>query len=273
MKIYDNITIGSDPEYGVIDIETGTPISCVGLLGGTKEKPIDIGNGCTKMEDNVAAEITIPPVTNELDFINYIVYGRSVVDDHLLESGCKTVATSTLKYPLSQLKTKEAQEFRCVEALDVYTRDEIMPPKVSEDYNMRSFGAHIHIGWKGEKSAKTFLPLIYMLDAYLSLPALFIDNDRKRRELYGKAGEFRIKPYGIEYRSLGGGMLESTDRLSWIFTRTMEVIDAINNNLSIVNTVVENKESIREAINTYDLDTAYALLNKLKIENPSKALI
>ena len=40
-----------------------------------------------------------------------------------------------------------------------------------------------------------------MADLYIMLPALRHDSSNERRELYGQAGRFRPKPYGIEYRT------------------------------------------------------------------------
>ena len=34
------------------------------------------------------------------------------------------------------------------------------------------------------------------IDAYVGLPSILYDTDAERRKLYGKAGCFRLQPYG-----------------------------------------------------------------------------
>jgi hypothetical protein len=49
--------------------------------------------------------------------------------------------------------------------------------------------------------------IVRELDYYLGLPSLKWDTDGRRRKLYGKAGAFRPKPYGLEYRVLSNKWL------------------------------------------------------------------
>ena len=62
--------IGTDFEFGIKDVN-GTPISIVGKLGGTKDEPLSIGNGCARQEDNVFAECTIPPTKDLEEFVAF----------------------------------------------------------------------------------------------------------------------------------------------------------------------------------------------------------
>ncbi len=40
------------------------------------------------------------------------------------------------------------------------------------------------------------------------------DKDTERRGMYGKAGAFRPKPYGVEYRTLSNAWLSNDERIS-----------------------------------------------------------
>lgn len=51
----NNPTFGSDFEMFVED-QQGVIVPVVGLLGGTKSEPLDIGEGCFRQEDNTQAE-------------------------------------------------------------------------------------------------------------------------------------------------------------------------------------------------------------------------
>lgn len=52
----ENPTFGTDFEMCVRAIDTRKLKSVVGLLGGTKNKPLELGKGCFRQEDNVMAE-------------------------------------------------------------------------------------------------------------------------------------------------------------------------------------------------------------------------
>ena len=58
------------------------------------------------------------------------------------------------------------------------------------------------------------------LDYYLGLPSLLFDPDTSRRKMYGKAGAFRPKPYGMEYRVLSNAWLKSPELIKWVFNNT-----------------------------------------------------
>jgi hypothetical protein len=52
---------------------------------------------------------------------------------------------------------------------------------------------------------------------FLGLWSVIRDPDTKRRELYGKAGAFRFKPYGVEYRVLSNFWLHTPDRMEYVW--------------------------------------------------------
>jgi len=55
------------------------------------------------------------------------------------------------------------------------------------------------------------------LDFVLYNSSLSWDNDDRRRELYGKPGSFRPKPYGVEYRVLSNMWLKSISTQKFVF--------------------------------------------------------
>ena len=69
----------------------------------------------------------------------------------------------------------------------------------------RAGAGHIHLGSRKllELYEKEPIKVISLLDIACGLPCVLIDRDPaniKRREQYGRAGEHRVKPYGLEYR-------------------------------------------------------------------------
>lgn len=111
-----------------------------------------------------------------------------------------------------------------------------------------------------------------MFDILLTLPSLLIDNDQRRRELYGKAGSFRLKEWGVECRALSNFWIHDNTLIEWVFNQTIKV----------VNIVLENKdeeyiskfsEEVRLVIDTNDKKKAEQLLLEIqKIEKEQKIL-
>jgi hypothetical protein len=259
-----SITYGSDPEFGIVDIE-GNPKSVVGYLGGTKKNPLSLGNGCSRQEDNVGAELTFPPVDNEDSFVNYIKIGRKAIDDILIEYNLKTIAASSLIYDPEELKSKEAMTFGCEASFDVYTGSTSERPSPEEVGNLRSFGFHIHVGWEGNKAINLIEDLVLTLDAYLALPSLFLDTDNQRRKIYGNPGDFRFTDYGFEYRTLGGSLLREEWIIRYIYRQTVRAIKDYNS--GIYNPSMYMKEIYNSIVNN-DLKKARILLKNLNINLP-----
>ena len=61
--------------------------------------------------------------------------------------------------------------------------------------NLRSAGFHIHVGYESN-NIDTSIAMLRYIDAYVGLPSILYDTDNERRSLYGKAGCFRLQPYG-----------------------------------------------------------------------------
>lgn len=81
------------------------------------------------------------------------------------------------------------------------------------EFPYRMAGGHIHFGIESE--AKWFHSraerIIKAMDVFLAVPsvALFADiEDPRRRQFYGRAGEFRFQKHGLEYRVLSNAWLQ-----------------------------------------------------------------
>lgn len=78
-------------------------------------------------------------------------------------------------------------------------------------------GFHIHIGYENP-TQDISREIVKLFEKNVTLQLLKEDiDDHDRREFYGKCGEYRIKPYGLECRSVGSYFLkdESTIRKVW----------------------------------------------------------
>lgn len=105
--------------------------------------------------------------------------------------------------------------------------------------------------------------MVKAMDATVGLESVLLDPDTERKKLYGKAGCFRFREYGIEYRSLSNFWIKSNESLKWSWNTTMKAIDLVNSGK--IEEVKELGGYIVEAINTNNKELAQELLNKIEI--------
>lgn len=133
------------------------------------------------------------------------------------------------KAELDSLSDK-AKQLGCAPSNNLY--DQNAAVTVSGDtYNKRSAGGHIHLDLSSisvgahiascqidlRKYAEELVPLH---DCFVGLPSVFIDRDPlapERRKVYGRAGEYRLPCYGLEYRTLSNFWLRSYQLMSLVF--------------------------------------------------------
>lgn len=231
--VITNPTIGSDFELFIKDKTTNEFTSIEGKLGGTKEQPLDIGEGCYRQEDGVAAEFNIPPVTNKEGWLNSINYCLAM-GQLFIEPNYFFVFDSSADFPSSQLETKQATSFGCSPSRNAWTIGETRKTPCKERPSLRTTGFHIHVGFSldtlGDESLKQQVDrFIKLFDKYLGIPSLLLDPDDSRRQLYGEAGDHRVKIIDntciIEYRSLGGFMITYRD---WVYDQIQIIIERFN---------------------------------------------
>ena len=121
---------------------------------------------------------------------------------------------------------------------------------------------HISIGWDNPTQEQQ-LDMVKAMDVTVGLESVLLDFDTERKKLYGKAGCFRFREYGIEYRSLSNFWIKSDESLKWAWNTTMKAIELVNSGK--IEEVKELGSYIVEAINTNNKELAQELLNKIEI--------
>lgn len=204
-----SVSIGFDPEILLID-DNDEFLSVEGLVGGTKSKPVPIPEmkksyfeqGFAMQEDNVMLEFNTAPANdwrhacNNVDLaLHYVGMHIGDVSDARFYRGC--VGT----YSDAQLSTGQAREFGCSPDLDAYTRNFTTPISPAMLGNERYAGGHIHIGY-GNTDIVPHSVVAQLADALVGLWEVYYKlSQGNRRQHYGTAGRYRVKPYGIEYRT------------------------------------------------------------------------
>lgn len=253
-----NVTIGADPELFIINEKTKKVVSAVGLIPGEKGNPWrseDMPEGFGLETDNILAEFNIPPVTDGINFVNNIVYMQEYINKFVKSKnpdlGIKCTASQTV--PTSELQSDQAKLFGCDVDYNAYTMKANPKPKGTST-NLRSAGFHIHVGYENP-NVDTSLALVKYMDAFLGLPSVIKDKDKKRRSLYGKAGCFRLTDYGVEYRVLSSAMMSTTAKLSFVWKQLQKALKAYQCDFPL-----PDRNEVQEAINNSNVQLAEKLI-------------
>lgn len=253
-----NIKIGADPELFLE--KDGVIISAEGMIGGTKEEPRKITkDGHAVQEDNVMIEFNIPACETKEDFIFNLNFVKSYLDTLVGMKGCNLNFSASAELAEDQLNTEQAQEFGCEPDLNVYLEGE--NPKPVGSGTLRSCGGHVHIGYENPSEAQS-IKIVFAMDMILGLGSLALDTDERRRSMYGKAGSFRFKPYGLEYRTLSNFWIQNEDLMSWVYDKTMEAIELAMSD-KIDKLIEDYSAFVETAINKNDKQLALHILEKI----------
>lgn len=191
--------LGADPEF--FAAKEGVHKSLIGLLGGTKNKPLPVLESFMKgfaiQEDNVTGEFNIPPAHDVEDWIDYINIMNAESARRLDKLGLNVSRAASAIFPDDQLEDPRAHVFGCDPDFDAWTLQLNPPPNLPHP-NMRSCGGHIHIGI--ECNEETKVGIVRGLDIVVGSWLGLHDPDKEREKIYGKPGAMRFKPYGLEYR-------------------------------------------------------------------------
>lgn len=259
-----SFTFGADPEVFVR--KNGVAISAHGLVHGTKESPQKTNNGAVQV-DGMALEFNIDP-TPMVDFEGFnTVITRTIRDLRELVPGVNLVIDPVMEFDEACLASqpKEALELGCDPDYNAYT---LLPnPRPDGSRNFRTGAGHVHIGWgadipvDNEEHMEICSSFIKMLDATTGLYMTYIDRDPRRRELYGCAGAFRPKSYGVEYRTPSNVWIRNRARRKMMHTTMRLAISRMTSGYSVQQTAGQTEERIQDIINTGDYEAAYAILN------------
>jgi len=220
--------VGIDPEVFVRHKATNSIVPVMGLLGGTKHAPRQVSMGGSVQEDNVMAEFNIEPADNFRDFNTRIDTALKDLDLILGESGHEYDKSLTTSYRFSkdELSHPQALVSGCDPDFNIHSnrKNQTIDLRMLDGYRMCA--GHIHCGTdRPDRTPNTRRLLVHWMDLLVGAPLSIIDPDSFRRNYYGKAGNFRPKPYGVEYRTPSNFWLSSVELRKWVFDQT---IDAIN---------------------------------------------
>lgn len=216
------VLVGADPELFMRNPTSGQFISAHDRIPGTKLEPFKVPFGAVQV-DGTALEFNIDPASTIEEFVHNIKSVREYMTN--LVPGFNVVAEPVAIFDDDYFKWEVpgyAQELGCMPDYNGWTRD-MNPRPDPEGRPLRTASGHLHIGWTEGKDVEDHehyfhcCQIARQLDFYLGIYSLLWDADGTRRALYGKAGAFRPKSYGLEYRVLSNRWLDSDPIMRWIY--------------------------------------------------------
>jgi len=261
-----NLKIGADPEFFLK--KDGEFISAHGMIEGTKEYPFSVKAGAVQV-DGMALEFNIDPAESSEEFtvnINTVLTElRNMVPEEF-DFSFEAVARFTPSYMEQQ--PFAALALGCDPDFNAYTGK--MNPRPDAKQPIRTAAGHVHVGWTDDpRASKNHIldckNLVKQLDFMLGIPSILLDKDVERRQLYGKAGAFRPKRYGVEYRVLSNFWIKSNELQKWVFDITKQAHTYL---LSGHNYYEKYKTLAKDIINNNNVEGARLFIKENNLSCP-----
>jgi len=216
-----SVLIGADPEVFVTD-GSRPFISGHSFVFGTKEKPQYYEGIGHIQNDGMALEFNVMPAASREEFVGNTQKIYNKLKDELFhkDAHARVVAVPVAEFGAEYINMcpREATQLGCNPDFNAWTAAPNDTPNGALPF--RTGSGHIHIGFLNDNSG--------------DIASLSWDKDKVRRELYGKAGAFRPKPYGLEYRVLSNAWLRSTLLMGHVYDRTLLALEAYDNDFIMV---------------------------------------
>ena len=212
-------------------------------------------------EDNVSLEFNIPVCNKIQEFEQAVTTINREVYHTLRHLGYSISKDCGVSFDKNELTHPNALVFGCEPDFNAWLMKENEKPH-AKDENLRTCGGHIHVG--------TDIPMvtgIQLMDLFLGVPSIILDNTPssiKRRELYGKAGAMRPKPYGFEYRVLSNFWIFSPETIKWVYNQTRMICE----NSDAWKLTEKTAKKIQTCINTSDIELAKYLIGEYNCPMP-----
>lgn len=224
--------LGADPELFLKTVD-GKFISAHDLVPGNKRDPHKVKDGAIQ-PDGLAAEFNIDAVDYN-DFAAFDTKLTSVIKQ------LKEVVGPDVNFALAPSAQFDAEyyaslpdaakELGCDPDFCAYSDDPFEAnPRPDGASGLRSAAGHLHIGWGSDiptdhpDHIAICRDFIKQLDVYVGLAMTTFDTDTERRKLYGKAGAYRPKSYGVEYRTPSNAWIASRARRQFIHSMVSAAI-------------------------------------------------
>ncbi len=261
------LLIGQDTE---LFLKSGdTFLSAYGVIPGNKANPYPVKRGAVQV-DGMALEFNTLPAKSFNQFKMNINTVLSRLQD-MIPDNCEITVCPTAHFDAEYLESQplEAKVLGCDPDYNAYTEEMNEPP--TPHPTMRTAAGHVHIGWTENKDVNDprhisdCIVFAKQLDYYLGVPSLFHDEDQERRQMYGQAGAFRPKPYGIEYRVLSNYWITKEEFMKEVFDNSVRAHKDLEAGV-IWEDKLGNECLAQKSINKGLLDEAQWIMNAMNLK-------
>ena len=248
-----NILVGADPE--IFMMKGGKFVSAHGAVPGDKKNPHKVDKGAVQV-DGMALEFNIDPAKNEQEFITNLTTVMATLKDMVPGYDLNAVPVADFDEAVMLAQPQEALELGCEPDFNAWENGAVNP-RPDGKVNFRTGAGHVHIGWGNDfdigdpNHLEACCMVVKQLDYYLGLGSLLYEPDNRRRTMYGAAGAFRPKSYGVEYRVLSNAWLKDEKLMSWVY----------RNNITGIERLMEGKKAYEDWS-----DDARAFLKEKKVD-------
>lgn len=216
------LLLGCDPELFVREKETNRFVSAHDLLPGTKEKPHPVLHGAIQV-DGVAAEFNTTPCDDVNDWNHCISQVIKQLQGKLGEKYILEICPAVVFDPeYFATLPEDVRRLGCNMDYNGWTAQPNEAP-AGDSTTLRTASGHIHFGFSSEEDVRNSeyiedcAEFAKQLDFFAGMLSLLWDNDPRRRSLYGQAGAFRPKVYGMEWRVLSNRWLSHPSLIKWVY--------------------------------------------------------
>ncbi|KKK98679.1 hypothetical protein LCGC14_2640340 [marine sediment metagenome] len=246
-------------------------ISAHGVIPGSKEQPYPVKRGAVQV-DGMALEFNTFPAKSFTAFKMNINTVLSRLQD-MIPDDCEMTVCPTAHFDAKYIEDQpeEARLLGCDPDYNAYTKEMNLPPTPSPV--MRTAAGHIHLGWTEGKNINDpshmhdCITMVKQLDYCIGVPSVIHDSDTERRQMYGQAGAFRPKSYGVEYRVLSNYWISHENYMKEVFDNCKKAYEDLERG-KIWEDVFKGHSiySAQKVINSGDVGKAITIMDVMKLK-------
>lgn len=221
--------IGTDPEFFILDTKTKEVKSASEVFPDKKDPWMPVRStrlpmkwfsylGTNIFRDGFGVEINVPPSACRETLTCYVMEALRDVKTKVRDFNpdWDVISDPTVGISMEYLEKlpDDVKQFGCDPSWNAWTESEERIELNGAAHLLRYAGGHMHFGssersnviypnWTNSEARKRVFQLIRLFDLTIGLPLSLIFNHEDeflRRKYYGRAGEFRFQPHGVEYR-------------------------------------------------------------------------
>jgi hypothetical protein len=213
--------------------------------------------------DNACLEVAMPPADTEDRFVDVVQQWKRLVEYAITKHNLTPSWVPHTWIPEDYLNDSRVKHAGCDPDFNVYTGTRNPRPKLNSP--LRVAGGHVHISYDGPKDPATHRMIVTGFESLHGTVGVLHDPSAIRSTLYGKAGSYRPKPYGLELRSPSTWWLKSEDTIRFTFRAARMAVEQPDELTKMYSTT----DILRRTLDDRDQAVALGILTAFNQEYPT----